>query len=59
MNEVSDPEDVIAPRTSDIEEAVVDEIPDDERPEPLEAEPADVVEQRIEISDDDERDPDY
>lgn len=54
-----DPEEVTQLRKSDLVEVPVDETPDDERPHPLEADPADVAEQRrAEIHDDDDDDPD-
>ena len=53
---MSDPEDVTRPTKAELEEAGVDETPDEERPQPIEADPADVAEQRAEVGlDDDER----
>ena len=53
---VTDPEDVTRPTKAQLEEAGLDESPDDERPNPIEADPADVAEQRAEIrADDDDR----
>lgn len=55
---MTDPEDVTELRPSDLEEVGVDETPDEERPEPLEADAADVAEQRTDLGEDDEhRDP--
>lgn len=51
---VTDPEDVTELRPADLAETGVTEIPDDERPVPLEADPADVSEQRLELADDDD-----
>jgi hypothetical protein len=57
---VTDPEDVITQLPqADLVEVAVDETPDDERPLPLEADPADVSEQRMDVDvDDDDDDPD-
>jgi hypothetical protein len=46
---MTDPEDVTQVRKSDLIEVQVDETPDDVRPLPIEADPADVSDQRIEI----------
>jgi hypothetical protein len=55
LDDVTDPEDVTQLRRADLEEVGVDEAPGDERPQPLEADPADVAEQRrIEDEDDDD-----
>lgn len=52
--DLTDPEDVTQLRESDRVEVEVDETPDDGRPQPLEADPADVADQRrIEPDDDD------
>jgi hypothetical protein len=52
--DVTDPEDVTQLRRSDLVEVEIDEAPDDVRPQPLEADPADVADQRrIEHEDDD------
>jgi hypothetical protein len=62
VDDVTDPEDVTQLQPADLMEVEVDETPDDERPLPLEADPADVVEQRSELPQDDEPidiDPDY
>jgi hypothetical protein len=59
---VTDPEDTTQLLPADLVEVQVDETPDDERPLPLEAEPADVAEQRAEVPLDDEPidlEPDY
>ena len=53
-----DPEDVTELRPADREEVEVDETPDDVRPLPLEADPADVSDQRIEVPVPDEDDED-
>ena len=55
---MSDPEDVTQLRKADLIEVEVDETPDDERPRPLEADPADVDDQRVEVDLDDLIDPD-
>ncbi len=54
--DVTDPEDVTELRTSDLAEVEVDETPDEARPQPLEADPADVAEQRQVEHEDDDRD---
>jgi hypothetical protein len=41
-----DPEDVTRLRNADLAEVEVDEVPDEDRPRPLEADPADVADQR-------------
>jgi hypothetical protein len=51
---MTDPEDVTQLRKADLIEVEVDETPDDERPVPFEADPADVLEQRIEVPADEE-----
>jgi hypothetical protein len=51
---VTDPEDTTQLQRADLIEVEVDETPDDERPVPFEAEPADVMEQRTEVPLDDE-----
>ena len=53
-----DPDEVVTPQPTDLEETVVDEIDDFERPAPLEANEADVVEQRWEVDESDEYEPD-
>lgn len=54
---MSDPEDVTQLRKSDLVEVEVDEAPDEDRPQPIEADPADVADQRRteHVDDDDER----
>ena len=52
---MSDPEDTTAPRPTDLEETVVDDTDEIDRPIPHEADPADVVEQRTAVPDDDDR----
>lgn len=53
---VTDPEVVTGPTRSELEEAEVDETPDEQRPQPIEADPADVADQRAEVhADDDDR----
>jgi hypothetical protein len=52
---VTDPEDVTQLQAADLAEVEVDETPDEERPVPLEADLADVAEQRIDLGDEDER----
>jgi hypothetical protein len=62
VDHVTDPEDVTQLQKADLMEVEVDETPDDERPVPLEADPADVFEQRSELPQDDEPvdvDPEY
>jgi hypothetical protein len=54
VEDVTDPEDVTQLRKADLIEVEVDETPDDDRPVPFEADPADVLEQRIELPADDE-----
>ena len=59
---MTDPEIVTQLQKADLEEVEVDETDDEQRPQPLEADDADVAEQRIELDDDDERrdlDPEY
>jgi len=46
---VTDPEDVTQPQSADLVETEVDETPDVQRPQPLEADPADVADQRTEV----------
>jgi serine/threonine protein kinase HipA of HipAB toxin-antitoxin module len=59
VTEPIDPEDVTQLQPADLQEVGVDETPDDERPQPLEADPADVAEQRATVDlDDDDVDPD-
>jgi hypothetical protein len=54
VSEPIDPEDVTQLHPADLEEVEVDETPDEERPQPLEADPADVAEQRSTVDLDDE-----
>lgn len=59
METVTDPEDVTQLQPADLMEIEVDETPDEQRPPPLEADAADVSEQRVEVEiGDDEFDPD-
>ena len=46
---VDDPEVTTQPPRDELEEAEVDVVPDSTRPEPIEADPADVAEQRTEV----------
>jgi hypothetical protein len=46
---VPDPEVVTGPTKAELEEAEVDESPDELRPLPIEADPADVADQRVEV----------
>lgn len=57
VSEPVDPEDVTQPSRSELEEAAADLVPDAARPRPIEADPADVDDQRVEVDlgeDDDE-----
>jgi hypothetical protein len=51
---VTDPENVTELQNADLVEVEVDETPDEQRPRPIEADPADVAEQRIEVDLDDD-----
>ena len=51
---VTDPEVVTRPTQAELEEAEVDETPDEQRPQPLEADPADVADQRAEVRPDED-----
>jgi hypothetical protein len=52
---VTDPENVTELQEADLAEVEVDELPDETRPRPLEADDADVDDQRVEVElDDDE-----
>jgi hypothetical protein len=51
---MTDPEVTVGPTPDELEEAGVDVTDDFERPVPIEAEPADVVEQKLEVELDDE-----
>jgi hypothetical protein len=44
-----DPEDVTELQPADLAEVAVDETPDELRPQPLEADPADAADQRVEV----------
>jgi hypothetical protein len=55
---VTDPEDVTQLQPIDLAEVEVDETPDEQRPQPIEADPADVADQRAEVELDDEPEPD-
>jgi hypothetical protein len=50
----TDPEDTVEPLPADLEESEVDIADEFERPVPLEAEPANVLEQRQELDVDDD-----
>ena len=55
-----DPEDVTEPPQSELEEAAADIVEDSTRPRPIEADPADVADQRTEVKPDpDEVDEEY
>lgn len=49
-----DPENVTELQPADLAEVEVDETPDELRPHPIEADPADVAEQRVEVPLDEE-----
>ena len=49
MSQPTDPEDVTQLQPADLAEVQVDETPDELRPQPIEADPADVAEQRAEV----------
>ena len=49
MSQPIDPEDVTELPPADLAEVAVDATPDDERPRPLEADPADTSDQRTEV----------
>jgi hypothetical protein len=57
MSSPIDPENVTQLQPADLAEVAVDELPDDTRPRPIEADPADAAEQRAEVELDDD-DPD-
>jgi len=59
MSKPIDPEDVTQLHPADLAEVVVDETPDDERPQPLEADPADAAEQRVEVELDEVEDEEF
>ena len=46
---MTDPENVTQLQPADLAEAEIDETPDEQRPQPIEADPADVAEQRSEV----------
>jgi hypothetical protein len=46
---VTDPENVTQLQQADLAEVEIDETPDEQRPQPIEADPADVAEQRNEV----------
>lgn len=50
---MTDPEDTVTVRPADLEEAEADIVDDFERPLPIEAEEADVIEQKRDLPDDD------
>jgi hypothetical protein len=52
---MTDPEETTAKLPADLQETVVDDADEISRPLPVEADPADVVEQRMSVPDDDER----
>jgi len=54
----NDPEDVTELQPADLAEVAVDETPDELRPLPLEADPADTAEHRVEVDLEDPVDPD-
>jgi hypothetical protein len=56
---MTDPEDVTQLRKSDLIEVEVDETPDEQRPLPVEADPADVADQRAEVPLPDDEDEDF
>jgi hypothetical protein len=55
----SDPEDVTQLPPADLAEVVVDETPDEQRPRPLEADPADTADQRLEVDLDEDEDAEF
>lgn len=46
---MTDPENVTQLQQADLAEVEIDETPDEQRPQPIEADPADVAEQRNEV----------
>jgi hypothetical protein len=58
VSKPNDPEDVTELQPADLAEVAVDEIPDELRPQPLEADPADAADQRAEVELEDPVDPD-
>jgi hypothetical protein len=59
MSQPIDPEVTTELPPADLQEVAVDETPDEQRPQPLEADPADAAEQRAEVTVDDENDDDF
>lgn len=55
---MTDPENVTQLQKVDLIEVEVDETPDEQRPQPIEADPADVADQRTEVEVDDDLEPD-
>ncbi len=51
---MTDPENTVGPTQADLEEAAVDVADESDRPAPLEAEPADVAEQKQSVDSDEE-----
>jgi hypothetical protein len=51
---MTDPEDTVDLMPADLEETEVDAADEFERPIPLEAEPADVIEQKLAVDEDDD-----
>ena len=54
MSTPIDPEDVTQLHPADLAEVAVDEFPAEQRPQPIEADPADAAEQRLEVELDDD-----
>ena len=48
---MTDPEETVSLRPADLAETAVDEVDEFERPTPLEADPADVIEQKQPLTD--------
>ena len=55
---MTDPEDTVGYLPADLEETEIDVADEFERPAPLEADPADVIEQKLAVEMDDDADPD-
>jgi hypothetical protein len=55
---MTDPEDTVGYLPADLEETEIDVADEFERPAPLEADPADVIEQKLAVEMDDDVDPD-
>jgi hypothetical protein len=55
---MTDPEDTVGYLPADLEETEIDVADEFERPAPLEADPADVLEQKLIVEMDDDVDPD-